>query len=105
MNRYQNIEIIRKIEDKGILGKRYFKGTKYPEIPLSENDVYIITSQGDRYDLLAQKFYKDVGLWWVIPIANTTLTFDSIFIPEGSQIRIPTNIDLILSEYYNLNRL
>ena len=33
--------------------KPYIKGKQYPNIPLSENDVYVITTIGDRLDLLA----------------------------------------------------
>ena len=42
--------------------KRYYKALKYPEIPLSINDIYLITTTGDRLDLLANQFYKDVEL-------------------------------------------
>ena len=31
---------------------RYFKPLKYPEIPLSENDIYVITLEGDRVDFI-----------------------------------------------------
>ncbi len=48
MNRYQGIPII-----KSETGKQMYATSRYPEIPLSENDIYVYTSQGDRYDLLA----------------------------------------------------
>ena len=97
MNRYQSIEIIKKN------GIRYYKNNLYPEIPFSDTDVYVITAQGDRYDLLAQQYYNNVSLWWVIPIANVDLLFDSIFIPEGTQLRIPINIQEVITKYFNLN--
>ncbi len=97
MNRYQSIEIIKKN------GIRYYKNNLYPEIPFYDTDVYVITAQGDRYDLLAQQYYNDVSLWWVIPIANVDLLFDSIFIPEGTQLRIPINIQEVITKYFNLN--
>ena len=50
--------------------KRYYYPLRYPNIPLSSNDVYIITTIGDRLDSLANQFYNDVRLWWVIATAN-----------------------------------
>ena len=51
INRYQNIPQT-KIE-----GKTVYKTSRYPEVPLSENDLYVITTQGDRFDTLA--IYRD----------------------------------------------
>ena len=33
---------------------------RYPEIPRADNDIYIFTTIGDRYDTLAQQYYKDL---------------------------------------------
>ena len=98
MNRYQNIKISKNPE-----GIRYYLENKYQEIPLTENDIWVITTIGDRYDLLAQQYYGNKSLWWIIPLANDNLSKDSIYPPEGIQLRIPTNIDNILFEYRELN--
>lgn len=98
MNRYQNIPII-----KNSTGTRYYRDNKYPRIPLSVNDIYVITTIGDRFDLLAQQYYGDPSLWWIISIANETLPQNSLYIPVGSQLRIPSNPALIVSSYNNLN--
>ena len=66
-NRYQNIPI------EKINGKRVYQTTRYPEIPLNENDIYVYTTQGDRFDILAQQYYGDQSYWWVISIANAQL--------------------------------
>ena len=71
--------------------------------PLSVNDIYVITTVGDRYDLLANQYYGDSTLWWIISIANSLLPQNSIFIPEGTQLRIPTNVTPILTSYNQLN--
>ena len=97
-NRYSNIDILK--NDEGI---RYYKNVLYPQIPLSENDIYVITDDGDRFDLLANQFYNDSTLWWVISIANITLNQGSMYIPTGTQLRIPQNITSIISEYNKLN--
>ena len=39
--------------------KRYFINTVLPDVPLSSEDVYIITQDGDRLDNLSYEFYND----------------------------------------------
>jgi phosphorylcholine metabolism protein LicD len=98
MNRYQNIKQIKNSE-----GITYYRDSKYPIIPLSVNDIWVITTSEDRYDRLAQQYYNDYTLWWVISIANDNLPQNSLYPPEGTQIRIPTNVSEILSNYNKLN--
>jgi len=99
MNRYQYISI----QTNPTNYVRQYRDSKYPAIPLSSNDIYVITTIGDRFDLLANQYYNDPSLWWIISIANSTLPQGSIFIPIGTQIRIPTNISAILTSYNDLN--
>lgn len=86
-------------------GRRYRKNVIYPEIPVREDDIYVITTGGDRYDLLAQQFYSDSSLWWVIASANTSKR-DGLVVRQGVQLRIPQSpaeaIDLF--EQVNLKR-
>jgi hypothetical protein len=63
----------------------------------------VITTIGDRFDLLAQQYYNDSSLWWVISTSNETLPQNSLYIPTGTQIRIPTDISNILNAYALLN--
>ena len=106
MTRYQSIAIIK--TDK----KPNYQTTRYPEVPLSDEDTYVYTSQGDRFDILANQYYGDQSLWWIISIANTAvagtslpsdLPQDSLIIPEGIQIRIPANYAAVLSSFKLLN--
>ena len=98
MNRYQDIKQIKNSE-----GITYYRDSKYPVIPLSVNDIWVITTSEDRYDRLAQQYYNDYTLWWIISIANDNLPQNSLYPPEGTQIRIPTNVSEILSNYNKLN--
>jgi len=84
MNRYQKIQII-----KNSNGVSYYRDNKYPEIPLSVNDIYIVASDGDRFDMLANQYYGDSSLWWIISIANADIVQNSLYIPLETQIRIP----------------
>ena len=98
MNRYQNIPKIK------IDGKEVYSTSRYPEIPLSPDDIYVYTTQGDRFDTLAQQFYKDSSLWWIISIANTDkLNQNTLVIPSGLQIRIPSNYNSVISDFNSIN--
>lgn len=98
MNRYQDIQQL-----KTNRGKRYYTTTRYPDIPLSDDDLYIITMRGDRLDNLAYQFYGDSTLWWVLQIANPNINKDSLYPNLGVQFRIPTDINAILDEYERIN--
>ena len=80
-----------------------YRTTRYPEIPRSANDVYVYTTIGDRFDTLAQQYYNDSSLWWIISIANDNLNQNSLTPPVGSQIRIPSNPSPILAEFESIN--
>ena len=98
-NRLAYIKIKRNKE-----GKRYYKPIRYPHIPLSINDIYVTTTSTDRLDLLANQFYNDIKLWWIISIANRDIIKrDSYALPPGIEIRIPQNIRGILSKYEEIN--
>ena len=100
MGRYTNIE-----EFQTAAGKRYKGTTKYPDIPLSFDDIYVYTDEGDRFDILAQTFYGDKDLWWVVAIANPQAYQGSLFPPLGVQIRIPGNVGAIITQYEQLNEI
>ena len=83
----------------------YYKYLKYPDIPYSINDIYVSTISGDRLDLLANQFYKDVDLWWIIATANPdVIRRDSLCLKPGIQIRIPSDINSVLSDFEEINR-
>ena len=99
MARYSRIPITRDNE-----GTRLYKTVKYPIIPRRENDIYVITQEGDKYDILALNYYQDSTLWWVISSANAEYTQNSLYPPIGVQLRIPWNLEDILQSYNALNR-
>ena len=86
-------------------GKRYYKAAKYPEIPLSIDDVYITTTVEDRLDSLANHFYNDVDLWWIIAIANPDIVRrDSFKLKSGLELRIPQDYYSIIIEFEEINK-
>ena len=87
-----------------IQGKPYYKGKVYPNIPLSESDVYVITTIGDRLDSLAYSYYNDVNYWWIISAANNNVTNGSMFPAPGTQLRIPTDLNNVLNLFNQFNK-
>mgnify|MGYP000520539119 CR=1 FL=1 len=99
VNRYRNIR-----QEKTQTGISYVTNPVYPEIAPSANDYYIVASAGDRYDTLAQHFYNDFSLWWIIASANTA-GVSSLAIEPGLQVRIPANPLNIVAEFEKLNKI
>lgn len=107
MNRYQQIP------QTNIKGKVVYRTSYYPEVPVTANDIYVYTTQGDRFDVLANQYYGDSSLWWVISIANTAtagtdlpsdLPQNTLVIPEGIQIRIPANPQSVVQKFKLINQ-
>ena len=99
MARYTNIPVIKSPNDKQI-----YQTVRYPEIPRSEDDIYVITTIGDRYDTLALEYYQDSSLWWVIANANGNADKSSLTPPIGLQLRIPANSSLTEVLYQDINQ-
>lgn len=102
MNRYSQIPIFSTPQNE----KKRYVTVKYPTIPLDLSDIYVYTNKGDRYDTLAQSFYNDSTLWWVINRANPSQDANSLFPSVGAQIRVPApnTIPTIISQFEILNR-
>ena len=99
-NRTQNIT-----KNRNYQGKNYYQPLRYPDIPLSSNDIYILTTVGDRLDSLANHFYYDVRLWWIIAAANSQIVRrDSYILKPNLEIRIPTNTTQILKAFEQINK-
>ena len=96
---------LRTLKVKNINRKKIYRALKYPKIPLSIEDIYIITTDGDRLDLLANQFYQDVDMWWIIATANPgVVKRDTFNLKPGLEIRIPTNIQGIMQNFESLNK-
>jgi hypothetical protein len=83
-------------------GKRVFRPTMYPKIPIQDSDVFIYPKFGDRLDTLAQKYYEDMSLWWIIAKANN-LDEAHIGLEVDKQIRIPINITFIINRLKDMS--
>lgn len=92
-NRYENNEI-KKLDD----GRRVYTSKIYPNIPLQDSDIYIATQEGDRLDTIANQFYGDSALWWIIATSNN-IHDASTAVDDGTILRIPVDYLSIINEF------
>jgi hypothetical protein len=97
--RYAYSKIVKEKETQ----KQYFESTIYPKVKPTDNDTYIISTQSDRLDLLASKYYGNASYWWIISVANN-LNDASLSIEPGRQLRIPSDVGSVLNEFERINR-
>ena len=99
MSRYRNTRIKRKEN-----GDRVYSYTIYPKIRVKNSDVFITPTYGDRLDILANEYYGDSSLWWIIAQANSIKGFTALYTKNfKGELRIPTQIQDILSEFKAMN--
>jgi nucleoid-associated protein YgaU len=89
MQRYEKYANIIKTETQR---KRRYSTMYYPSIERKTSDIYIITRNNDRLDLLANNYYGDPRLWVILAKANK-LHAGTLRIPAGSRLRIPYPLD------------
>ena len=81
---------------------RYYKPRIIPNIPIKDTDIFVYPIYGDRYDTMAQRYYEDSNLWWIIVKANDIS--DGKIAPDPlKKLRIPTEIDDILQSINQVN--
>ena len=66
--------------------KTVFATTIYDDVPKTNDDIYVISQEGDRLDNLAFEYYGDQHLWWFIARANNLKTMN---VSAGTRLRIP----------------
>ena len=95
--RYKNAKLLK---DKNNV--RYYKPTIVPNIPIKDSDIFVYPIYGERFDNMANRYYGDSNLWWIIAKANE-LSKGDIAPKPNVKLRIPTVIDDILESVYNSN--
>ena len=95
--RYKNNRILRDRD-----GIRYYKPRIIPNIPIKDTDIFVYPIYGDRFDTMAQRYYENSNLWWIIAKANEIS--DGRISPDPlSKLRIPTEIEDILQSISQAN--
>ena len=54
MGRYDN-DTEKELRD----GRKVFRSKLNPNVPLRDDDIYVVTQTGDRLDTIAEKYYND----------------------------------------------
>ena len=81
-------------------GREVYRPKIYPNIPLRDDDVYVMTELGDRLDTLAFQYYEDSSLWWIIAAANN-MHDAPMGLQDGTILRIPLNYIQISNNFTN----
>jgi len=103
MSRYTNAYYSRPVNLDVENKRRYYDSLIDPVIPRRIDDIYVMTTIGDRLDKLAWDYYSDTSLWFIIAAANTELRKDSLYLEPGTQLRIPFDAQAVLSLYQAQN--
>ncbi len=98
-SRYRNQKILVDMDTN----KRYLSRIKYPVIPSRDSDIRIVTIQGQSLLTLANEFYGDPNLYWIISRRNNINT--TLFPTIGTELFIPVEMGEIMSALSRLNRI
>jgi hypothetical protein len=85
MSRYQNNQTKKTFD-----GREVYRPKIYPNIPLKDTDIYVMSETGDRLDTLSFEYYEDASLWWIIAAANN-IHNAPMGLEDGTILRIPLN--------------
>jgi hypothetical protein len=78
-------------------GREVYTSKILPKIPKRDDDIYIAIQTGDRLDTIANQYYGDSSLWWIIATANQI--HDAPFsLEDGTVLRVPANANSILNQ-------
>ena len=70
-------------------GTMVYRTTMPTRIEPAIDDLIITVGEGDRMDVLANKYYGSASLWYIIAAANN-ITNGSMHFKPGEKIRIPS---------------
>tara|TARA_B100000902_G_scaffold390280_1_gene438938 strand:+ start:745 stop:1047 length:303 start_codon:yes stop_codon:yes gene_type:complete len=98
-SRYKNQKILVDMDTS----KRYLSRIKYPVIPSRDSDIRIISKQGQSLLTLANEYYGDPNLYWIISRRNNIT--NTLFPTIGTELFIPVEMGEIMSALSRLNRI
>ena len=86
MSRYKSTLTNESAENKNLK----YNTTIYEEVPERNDDIFLVSQNGDRLDKLAHQFYGDSSLWWYIAKANNLKHMN---IKSCISLRIPVSTE------------
>lgn len=87
---------------KRIDGKSQYNSLVLPTFSESSSDIVINVNNSTRLDVLAQQFFGDPTLWWVIALYNN-IGDGSLYVKDQKYLRIPSDIQSIYNDIRDLN--
>ncbi len=87
---------------KDLNGNRVLRTTEYPIVERNETDIVYYTRDDDSYMSLANTFYEDQSLWWIIARANSPFKGKFKF-EAGTKLIIPMDLSEFFAEHERLN--
>ena len=85
MSRYDRVE---KVSENGI---SRIGTADLPKFEEQNSDILLITTDGDKCDLISQEYYGTTEFWWFIASTNN---LKSNNIEAGTQVRVPVSTEL-----------
>ena len=75
-------------------GTTYLETVNQTPVIETESDIYheVDITEENRLDIIANRYYNDPSLWWVIAMANDLV--DPFLIKVGTIVRIPNFLSL-----------
>lgn len=84
-------------------GKKQFTSLIMPSFSESSDDIVISINGATRLDQLAQQFFDDPTLWWVLAVYNN-LGEPSLYVKDQNYLRIPADIQSVFEKINRVNR-
>lgn len=88
---------------KRLDGVQQYTSLNLPSFSETSDDIVINVSRGTRLDMLAQQFFGDATLWWVIAMYNNIGDASLYLRDDISYLRIPNDIQQVFNEIKSLN--
>jgi len=91
MSRYENTNVGKDLKKK----VNKYNTTIYKTVPERNDDIIVLTQEGDRLDNLAFQFYGDSSMWWFIAHVNR---LNSLNVESGLTLRIPISTEYAIGD-------
>lgn len=87
---------------KRIDGKRQYRSFVFPTFEERSDDIVIEINGATKLDVVANNFFDDPTLWWVIAVYNN-INEPSLYVKDRQYLRIPNDIQTVYSKIKELN--
>jgi hypothetical protein len=87
---------------KRIDGKQHYQTLIFPTFEERSDDIVIQINDYTRLDVIANDFFKDSTLWWIISVYNN-LDGSSLYTTGKQYLRIPSDIQTVYNKIKEVN--